>query len=176
MAKTRPSALEFTIRNAAGDDAVVWLRDLCLSGVSYAKCLELLRETYGISSSLAGMSGFYSRQVEPFLLEQRRASAQLARAVLTDGVDNDSWESASVALVRQTAFEVLSNPASDPAARADMVAALLQLRRQDLERRKMEERLKTKVEAGLDALQAELGTNANALAKFEELKALLNEA
>ena len=172
MGKTRPDSIEARLHAAGGDDYVNQVRDWMLSGMSYSKVRTLSEEQLGVTTSLPGLSGFHSRVVEPYILERRRSSARLANVIVTDEArqEGQTQEDAAFLLLQEYAFTLLSNEGSDPEERSKAVKALLTFRGQKIEIEKLKEKLRTKLEAGLSALEAEIGSNPKAKAAFETLR------
>ncbi len=115
------------------------LRDWMLGGTNYRKAKRLVEEEFGVSTSLAALSDFYESVCVPFLLEQRQRSAQLASA-LTRGAQKDgaNFSEATLDLLRQSAFELMSDRNRDPKDVARILTLFLKSQDQDLSKRKVE--------------------------------------
>ena len=178
MPKPHPASIEKRLIESAGAEAVDCVRDWLLSGLSYRKVLELIEKTFSIKTSLAGLSGFHSREVEPFIVERRRSSARLASQIVATSreIDANAIDEAALLLLKENILACLSNDGLEEKERASAVKALIALRGQDLDREKLREKMQSKLEAGLLALELEIGNNERARAAFQQLREAIGNA
>lgn len=172
--KPRPDA---KLLNLPEDQAAA-LSEWLLSGMSYGRARALMKKQFGISASLSSFSGFWEAICAPELLRRRARTVKMADE-FADLVKKEpgSWDAVLLDQVKQKAFEMANNPgfkATDLAALMQLVlkAQEQKLRAEALEHEKEKFRaaLRTKVEAGLDALYQEIKSNPKAVARFKDLQ------
>lgn len=137
---------------------------------SVSDCLDWLIDKHGVESSAGALSEFYSWYPLSRPLEQSKKFADEFKAALAANPEL-RLDAEQLSIAGQIAFE------QQALAKGD-VAAFVQLRKLrqaektfELEKEKFREVVKSAVEKGLDALQAEIKGNAAALKLFEQLKA-----
>lgn len=132
-------------------------------------CLAWLVEKHEVQSSPAALSEFYSWFPLSRPLERSKEYARDFELALKAD-PNIKLNAEQISLAGQIAFEQQALQAGDVAA----FIALRKLRQSEkvfeLEREKFRELMKSGVEKGLDALQAEIKDNAEALELFAKLK------
>lgn len=137
--------------------------------------VSMIEEDYGVDTSPAALTGFWQRFVTPFLAEKGMRSGALARR-LSETVDQDGVVKAVLGEIKQRTFEVLSTPNPDSSEVAKLGKLILTARGQDMEKEKIENSMKSKIEIGLDALFEDIKGDDQAEALFEALKEAVSKA
>lgn len=82
--------------------------------IGLAQCVDLVAKEFGVKSSLAAMSRFYSKNVGPYLIQKRRAAVAVAEAFSAElNARPAEFDAASTALMKQRVMELASDPACD---------------------------------------------------------------
>jgi len=151
-----------------------WLVD---EGISYAEAKDRLKEEFGISTSTGALSNFWDK--ECFTLKFRRARTVAEELVGVMRESDDSFDEATLKAIGQRAFNLAVAQDAD----VDDLAALTKImgdsarlklaqKKLELDINKWRSAVKSKVEIGLDALQDEIKGNPEALALFDQMKAI----
>lgn len=106
--KPRPESLEARLDLDQSDR----LRDALIGGLTYRKAVPWVQREFGEKTSLGGVSGFYENVCAPYLQERQRQSASLADKLMDD--EGEVFDKGTVALLKQSAFELMANPSADP--------------------------------------------------------------
>lgn len=147
----------------------------------YGVVRQMVEDGHGVETSEAALSGFWQRFSSPFLQERLRRSAALARN-LGGELDREGVQSATVDLITQKAFEIMSSPDGDPGEVVRLTKLILQSQKQELDARKvalLEEKAKAaeRAKAELDAITKEAkdrgGLSEETLKRIEEAAGLL---
>ena len=148
---------------------------LLVDGCSYREALEWLDAECMTKSNLSSLSAFYNRHVVPLIKERRDFAAMQAQAIVTQigGVD---WDKASVERVRNLAFRELNRENPDVETVEKLGNLILKNRQLEFAREKLTVSIKSKIEAGLDALFEEIKGNPRAEKLFAELKEVVSKA
>ena len=152
------------------ESRVLELRDRLLAGERYEALLSWLATECGVVSSLASLSGFYKRHCVPVIRESRQLAAVKAEAIVDDAGRTD-WNTATMELVKQVSFEIMSGQQVDTKTAEKFVKLILKADAQATDKDKLTNASKSKIEAGLDALLAEIKGNPKALAAFKIIQA-----
>lgn len=107
-----------------------------LCGSGYAAVVEMIKEQWGVETSVSALAGFWQRFSSAWHLERMRRSSAAAQA-MADSLDVEAVTKSTLDLIAQQAFEILSQPAPDPGAVARLVKVLLVHQKQSLEERKV---------------------------------------
>lgn len=128
------------------------LRDLLMGGASHAECMQWLSASCGVVvRSGDTLTTFWKRHCLPLVKEHRKLSAVKAEAYV-DGAKRTDWDTATTELVKQVTFEILSGQAVDAKTADVFVKNVLKIRSLDDAKSRAQEALRTKEEAGIDAL------------------------
>lgn len=107
-----------------------------LAGGTQKAALEMIEESYGIKSSPAALSGFWQRLKPSWAGERMRRSSKAATD-LAGLMDRNAVEEATLSLLSQQAFELLTSPNPDPAELVKLGKIILQSQKQGLDERKV---------------------------------------
>ena len=157
------------------ESRVLELRDGMLSGWSHEECKSWLAAECSLSCSGSALTNFYKRHCLPILRESRQLAAVKAEAIVDDAGRTD-WNSATLELVKQVSFEMMSGQRTDPKTAEKFIKLILKADQQDTERQKFKAAAKTKIEDGLEALFAEIKGNKKAEAIFAQLQEAVSKA
>jgi len=151
------------------ESRVLELRDGLMSGWSHGECKSWLALECQVTCSGSALTAFYKRHCLPLIREARQLAAVKAEAIVDDAGRTD-WNTATMELVKQVSFEMLSGQRTDPKVAEKFVKLILKADSQAQTKDKAKELAKSKVEAGLDALLAEIQGNPKALAAFKTIQ------
>jgi len=128
---------------------------------------------WGFTVSLSTLSEFYS-----WLRLKRRmdSAAERAQQARLELAKDPSITPEDLERVAQTVFTAESIEAGNIKGYVSLAKLRLQAEKHELERAKLEAADKSKIEAGLDALFAEIQGNPRALKLFAELKEVVSKA
>jgi hypothetical protein len=127
------------------------LRCMLMSGSSHAQCKEWLSVFCGVTvKSGDTITTFWKRHCAP-IVEANRRLASVKSEDYIDGANVD-WDTPTTNLMKQTSFEILSGQSVDPKTADVYIKNLLKLREQEANAKRQEAALKTKEDAGIDAL------------------------
>lgn len=149
------------------------LCELLVAGEKYEAALAWLFDECGVSSSYAALSGFYKRHCVPILKERRSFAAMTAESLIADAGLTD-WDAAILEKFKQKSFELMTLQGADPKDVSEMLKLFLKSQDQELNRRRFQDALTSKLEAGLDQLYEEIKGNDVAEKIFAELKKVLS--
>jgi len=151
------------------------LRDMLLGGASHDECKGWLAVECGVTCSASALTAFYKRHCLPVVRESRQLAAVKAEAIVADAGRTD-WNNATLELVKQVSFEMMSGQRTDPKTAEKFIKLILKADAQDAAREKFKAATKTKIEDGLDALFAEIKGNKKAEAIFKQLQEVVKKA
>lgn len=120
------------------ESRVLELRDKLLANVAYRDILDWLALECGVSVSLSALTPFYRRHCVPELRERKRLSAMKAESITGDAGRTD-WDAATMELVSQISFEIMSGEAIDFKTAEKFLKLVLKKDNQALARDKFEE-------------------------------------
>lgn len=163
-----------SLHNALTEEQRVQLASwLTLENVTYKDARELVEQEWGISTSLDALRRFYSSYAVPWQYTQARGEAE-DFGKLMEG----NFDAATIKRAQQLAFSALTDKTPDLKTAKTLLKIVgdsaknqLAERRLKLDAEKFREQVKTDAEKGLDALQAELKNDPEALALFERMRA-----
>lgn len=107
-----------------------------LAGGRQADVIERIKDAYGIETSAAALSGFWSRLKSSWLGERLRRSSRAARD-LANLLDREEVEAATWDLLSQQAFELLTSPDPNPSELVALGKLLLSGRQTALDARRV---------------------------------------
>ena len=154
------------------------LRDGLLGGWRLEDAKAWLAQECGVSSSVAAISGFYRRECAPVLRDRRQVAA-LKAEVLGGLAGETDWDLASIEALKQMAFEVMSNPATNVREVEKVFRLFLKRKEQELVERQLalkEEAAaaaKRQLEAATARAKAKGGISEETLRELEEAAKLL---
>jgi hypothetical protein len=171
--KPRPDS---KLDNLKPESRVLELRDMLLGGASQRDCKDwLFSECGGVTTSGDALTRFWKKHCLPIVRESRQLAAVKAEAIVTDSGRTD-WNAATLELVKQVSFEMMSGQATDPKTAEKFIKLILKADAQDAAREKFKEAAKTRIEAGLEALFVEIKGNNKAEALFAQLQEVVSKA
>ena len=156
-------------------------QDLCdwfIAGMSYRAAKVAVLKEFKVATSLGALHDYYHSFCVPELARQRLTARDTAAEVAGEAkASPGQWSEAALEKLEQYAFEMMLNPGADPKDVKSVFSMIFKRQSNDLAREKIEverDKLsaasKSKVEAGLDALLAEIKHIPEALAAFEIIK------
>lgn len=157
------------------ESRVLELRDGLLAGWSHEECKSWLASECMVTCSGSALTNFYKRHCLPLLRESRQLAAMKAEAIVNEAGRTD-WNTATMELVKQVSFEMLSGQRSDPKVAEKFVKLILKEDAQSQSRSKAQDLAKSKVEAGLEAMFAEIKGNKAAEAAFRSLQEAIKKS
>ncbi|MEI7912544.1 MAG: hypothetical protein WCK77_23190 [Verrucomicrobiota bacterium] len=163
--KPRSDSLHASLKTGQRDELIRLLAD----GAGYRDIIEWLKIECGVKTSLGALTTFYHKYVVPLLAERQTFAAMRADAIVAD-VGSVDWDAASLELIRRMTFKMLSSPDFDPETVEKFLKVQLKGRDQDLAARKLDAANKSKIDAGFEAVFAEIQGNARAEALFKQLQ------
>ena len=178
MSKTRSDNVLLNLP----EDQQCKLADWLLNGMPYHEANVLVGKEFGVTlRSLSSYSRFWSEVCEPELLKRRSrmvksADARMAEAERRPG----QFDKATLDAIGEKAYAIAISPQSDP---KDIKATMmLLLKAQDQNRKERElglttekyrDGLKTKLQAGLDAVAEGFKGNARAMELYSQARKMI---
>lgn len=179
IAEAEAHANEMTDGEAAGEAMEAVYRVMgWLSSSRQKDVIEMVKDAYGIETSSAALSGFYSRLRPSWAGERMRRSARAATDLANIMTPEEEAEIKSQFWrdLRQAAFELMTNPNPDPKDYVDLGTLLLKKDAQEMDREKFAAAMKSKIELGLDALAETIKGNKEAERLYREFRKVVSEA
>jgi hypothetical protein len=152
--------------------------DRMLNGNTYLQVKDYILEKYQIETSAAALSKFWETMAAPVLLARRHRAVETADEIADEAIARPGkFDAATIDALKQKAFELAIAPGADPRDVKSLFMLVLKARDQEidaqtlaLESEKFRATIASKVEAGLDAIHAEIKGNAKALALFQQMR------
>lgn len=119
------------------ESRVLELRDKLLANEGYQEILEWLAVDCGVTVSISALTPFYLRHCAPLIREQRAMNAVKAETIVDEAGRTD-WNAATLELVKQVSFEMLSGQRTDPKVAEKFVKLVLKADAQAMDRDKLE--------------------------------------
>jgi hypothetical protein len=85
-----------------------------LCGWTYTQALDWLQVECGVSASLSAFTPFYSRHVEPILVERKKFAALSAKTLGKLAAESDAFDAAAIGELKEYAYRLIRDPQSDP--------------------------------------------------------------
>lgn len=159
------------------------LAEWLLSGVPYHAARATVAKEFGVTCSLAALSGFYQVVCVPALLKRRSQAVQAAQEIAQEATRTPGhMDAATVDAIRQKAFEL----AISPSAAAKDVKALFMLLQKAQDQKLKEQQIAlesrrvailesklAQVQAAVSEAKAAGGITAETLAKIEAAAKIL---
>lgn len=156
------------------------LSEWMLSGLPYHTILPMVQKEFGITTSLAALSGFYSSYCSAALIARRQRAVSTADAVAEEAAASPGrWDAATIDALKQQAFELAIQPGVNPREVKSLFSLVLKAKDQDLAERQLEQRIREYEEkaaaakAVLDGVTSKGGLTAETLQKIEEAARML---
>lgn len=157
------------------ESRIMELRDKMLANEPHQAIKDWLALECGVTCSGSALTQFYKRHCVPLLRERRSLNAVKAEAIVDDAGRTD-WNTATLELVKQVSFEIMSGQQVDTKTAEKFIKLILKADAQATDRERLAATTKGKIEAGLDALLAEIQGNPKALKLFNELREVVSKA
>ena len=155
---------------------IMELRDGLLGGWSHEQCIGWLATECGVViKSGSTLNTFYKRHCAPIIKDRRKLAAVKSEIYVKEAGRTD-WDAATAELVSQVTFEMLDGQRTDPKIAEKFVKLVLKKDAQDQSRNKARELARTKIDAGMEAMLAEIKHNPKALAIFQQLQEVVAKA
>ncbi len=152
------------------------LRRMLMTGFGQDECIEWLRTTCGVViKSGYTLTKFWQRHCKPVVNERRQFAAVKAEAIV-DKAGRTDWNAATMELVKQVSFEMMSGQRIDPKTAEKFIKLILKADAQDQNREKLAKTAKSDIEKGLDALFEEIKGNKKAEVIFAQLQEVVKTA
>lgn len=111
-----------TKRKARGDSKLDALPDHqhaelvqgLLGGWTYVQAIDWLQVECGVTARLHSFTPFYSRHVEPILVERKKFAALSANALGKLAKESEAFDLAAIGELKEYAFRLIRDPESDP--------------------------------------------------------------
>lgn len=114
------------------------LADLLLGGMPYHKAQAFVESEWGVRVAISAFTPFWDRYCAPAFLARRAKAVGLADEVAQVAEARPGrFDEATVAALKQLAFEMSVSPTADPKAVKAYFTLLLKYRDQDLEERRV---------------------------------------
>lgn len=157
--------------NLTPESRVMELRDMLLAGASQAECKAWLLVECGVSTTGDALTRFWKKHCAPIREEERQLAAVKSECII-EGAGRTDWNAATMELVKQVSFEMMSGQRTEPKVAEKFIKLILKADAQDQSREKIKAASKSDIQKGLDALLAEIKGNR----KAEQIFAQLQEA
>ncbi len=119
------------------ESRVMELRDKLLANEGYKEILDWLALECGVSSTLSALSAFYKRHCAPLRREMQELAAVKAEAII-DGSGRTDWNTATMELVKQVSFELMSGQQVDTKTAEKFIKLILKADAQAVDRERLE--------------------------------------
>ena len=135
----------------------------------YGAVQLMVKDEWGVETSAAALSGFWSRFSSPYLSERMRRSSQAAQA-LRGELSTEGVEDAVGDLLSQRLFEMLTSASTDPREVVALHKEMIRARQTRIDERKvalLEEKARFADEVKKAAANREGGLTAEDMAEIE---------
>lgn len=85
-----------------------------LCGWTYTAALDWLAVECGVSVSLSSLTPFYSRHVEPILVERKKFAALSAKTLAKLATESEAFDAAAIGELKEYAYRLIRDPNSEP--------------------------------------------------------------
>ena len=128
------------------DEQMAALSDWLMSGLPYPKVRLLIKKEFGVATSDAALSRFYSEVCSAALLARRQRAVTMTEEIADEAATHPGkFDQATIDAIKQKAFEMSIAPQSSSKDLKAIFSLVLKSRDQDLEGRRvalMEQKLK----------------------------------
>jgi hypothetical protein len=119
------------------ESRVLELRDGMITGWSHEQCKSWLAAECSLSCSGSALTNFYKRHCLPLMRESRQLAAVKAEAIVDEAGRTD-WNTATLELVKQVSFEMMSGQKIDAKTSEKFIKLILKADKQDTDKQKFE--------------------------------------
>ncbi len=134
MSKPRPDAKLLNLP----EEAQAQIAELLLSGMPYHAVLPVIKEQFGVQTSMGALSNFWQTVCEPALLARRRRAVSTADEVAAEAAATPGrFDAATIDSLKQRAFELSIQPQANPRDVKQIFALVLKARDQDLQQQSL---------------------------------------
>lgn len=123
-----------------------------LCGWTYTAAIDWLHVECGVSVSLSAFTPFYSRHVEPVLVERKKFAALSAKTLAKLAKESEAFDAAAIGELKEYAYRLIRDPNSDPEEARKWMETLIKAQAGQRDTRKLA-MLEAKA-ARMDALEA----------------------
>lgn len=85
-----------------------------LCGWTYTAAIDWLNVECGVSASLSAFTPFYSRHVEPILVERKKFAALSANTLAKLAAESEAFDAAAIGELKEYAYRLIRDPNSEP--------------------------------------------------------------
>lgn len=85
-----------------------------LGGWSYVQAIDWLQVECGVTARLHSFTPFYSRHVEPILVERKKFAALSANTLAKLARESDAFDQAAIGELKEYAYRLIRDPQGDP--------------------------------------------------------------
>ena len=165
MRKPRSDSKLLNLPDEQREQLCAWL----IGGMGYETARAAVQREWEIATSIGALKEFWDQECGPRLIARRARCAQIATDLVEQTLGAaDRIDAALTASLKQRAFELLVDPASDPAAIQQVVGQAISLKA--IEARDRDRDLKREA-LGLDRERLEIETCKKFLAWFKDATA-----
>jgi len=150
-----------------------------LCGWTYAEALDWLQVECGVSVSLSSLTPFYSRHVEPILVERKKFAALSAKTLAKLATESEAFDAAAIGELKEYAYRLIRDPKSNPEEARKWMETLIKAQAGQRDSRKLSlveaaaAEAKAKLVALASAAKSTGGLTPETLAQIEEAAGLL---
>ena len=153
---------KLTTRKARGDSKLdslppAQLAELVqglLCGWTYTAAIDWLQVECGVSVSLSAFTPFYSRHVEPILVERKKFAALSAKTLAKLASGSEAFDAAAIGELKEYAYRLIRDPNSEPEDARKWMETLIKAQAGTRDDRKL--KLIEAKAARMDALEAKV--------------------
>jgi len=127
-----------SVLDSLPEDRQAMLVEWLLAGMPYHAVAALVAKEFGVKTSVAALSRFWSGACQQALIARRARAAGAASAVAEEAARHPGqFDAATIDAIKQKAFELLISPAAKPSDVKALAGLMLKARDQDLESRRV---------------------------------------
>lgn len=165
--------------DALPEDQLKELVNGLLCGWTYTQAIDWLQVECGVTARLSSFTPFYSRHVEPILLERKKFAALSAKTLAKLATESDAFDAAAIGELKEYAYRLIRDPNSDPEEARKWMETLIKAQAGQRDSRKLRlledsaAEAKAKLLALTTAAKSTGGLTPETLKQIEEAAGLL---
>ena len=150
-----------------------------LCGWTYTAAIDWLQVECGVSVSLSAFTPFYSRHVEPILVERKKFAALSAKTLAKLATESEAFDAAAIGELKEYAYRLIRDPNSDPEEARKWMETLIKAQAGQRDSRKLTlleaaaKEAKARLVALTTAAKSNNGLTPETLKQIEEAAGLL---
>ena len=150
-----------------------------LCGWTYTAAIDWLQVECGVSVSLSAFTPFYSRHVEPILVERKKFAALSAKTLAKLATESEAFDAAAIGELKEYAYRLIRDPNSNPEEARKWMETLIKAQAGTRDDRKLKlvedaaKEAKAKLLALTTAARSNNGLTPETLKQIEEAAGLL---